>query len=210
MTEVGSAVEFDVFARSCRALVDDYVFREEVPAILVADGPDFDAPILLDWHLEGTPPPREEVVDRLVPAWIEQSGGSQIAVSVPFREPRPGVSLLIVDEGDWAFEHAYLDVARLRLEAWQDVGGRNALALTDWQATLAQNAGWRDYAKWRCRRCQSVCGGEAEDPPTPCSFCESTEVERVALETALRPPASPWGSSLLERMLGALGQAGGG
>lgn len=190
MTGPGSPVSFNVFARRCRALVDGFVFRSARPAILVADGPEFEELVVLDWEVEGEPPPIERLLTRLVPTWIEQTGGSQVAISVPFDRPRPGVSLLMLDEAAHAIETSHLDVVRMRLRAWRAL--TVDLPLVAWQEVLAENAGWQELAKWRCRHCQSVCAGEADAVPTPCDFCRSTMIERVELGTPLREPDPPY------------------
>jgi hypothetical protein len=201
MSDPGSPIELTLFARRCRALVDGYIFRSETPALLVAGGTEIEGSLIVDWHLEGQPPASEEVLAKLVPAWIADSGGSQVGVAFPFGQPRLGVSLVVADEFDSMIEQAYLDVERMRLRAWRPVGAE--LPILDWQKLLAANAGWRELAKWRCRRCQSVCGGEADEMPTPCEFCESSDIQRVPLETPLSGPEPPYegSSSFLAELL---------
>jgi hypothetical protein len=190
MDEPGSPVALDCFARWCRVEIDDSVAADEDPSLLFAYGPDFEEPLVLGWHLVGERLDTEELITRLVPPWITRTGASQIGIVVPFGRPRPGVNLIAVDELELVAERSYLDIGRLRLGEWEAVPCR--LPFTEWQAAMGTNAGWQELAKWRCRRCESVCPGEAAVVPNPCDFCGSTEIERVDLATPLREPDPPW------------------
>jgi len=190
MEELGSPVDLTVFARWCRAEVDAVMAEDQLPALLVAHAPDFSEPLTVSWHRDGEQLPVAELLDELVPVWIEQTGGSQVAVSVPFAGARFGVSLVVADETGFITEQAYLDHERLRLGDWQPISAD--LDIAAWQIVLAENAGWVDFAKWRCQRCGSVCPGEASIVPTPCDFCSSTEISHVSLATPLRDPDPPY------------------
>jgi hypothetical protein len=182
----GSLADLAIFARFCRARLDHAVATGEAPAFLCADGPDFADAVVNGWHLDGAPPATEELLAGVVPAWLRETEASQVAVSVPFGGECPGVTLVAVDEAESLIEQSYLDVVRLRLGDWQVVPVD--LDVFAWQRELAQNAGYTDFAKWRCRACQSVCGGEAAEVPTPCAFCGSEAIEPVELSTPLCPP----------------------
>jgi len=199
MSTPGSPCLLSEFARWCRIHIDHVVAADQVPALLFADGPDFDEALAVSWHLDGIAPATEELLTHLIPAWTVQSSASQIAVSVPFGRPHHGVSLVALDESEYLIEQAHLDVDRLRLGDWEAI--RADLDVTAWQAQLAHNAGWEEFAKWRCRRCNSVCAGEATIVPSPCDYCAATEIDRVPLATALRdpdPPYSPFVATLFE------------
>lgn len=193
MDEPGSPVLLAGFARWCRSEIDAVVADDEVPSLLFAHGPYFADPICVAWLLDGQPPDNDTLIRTLAPAWIGSSRASQIGLSLPFGRPRPGVTLVAVDELEAVVERSYLDLERLRLERWDRVVVD--LPLADWQRTLAVNAGFEELAKWHCRRCGSVCPGEAEILPTPCDFCGSTAIERVPLATPLRDPKPPWDAS---------------
>jgi hypothetical protein len=186
MTEPGSSTDLDAFARWCRALVDRVLAAGDLPALLVADGPALEELVVVEWFLDGTRPPAEDLLAHVVPRWAEATEGSQLGFSLPFGGAPPGVTLLAIDEAGYLLEQAFLDVERLRLGEWAPLA--LDLPIAAWQEQLAENAGWREFAKWRCRRCRSVCVGEAEDVPSPCDFCGSQNIERVPLVTPLRPP----------------------
>jgi hypothetical protein len=209
VTVPGSPAPLAAFARFCRAEIDAVIAGDEMPSLLFAHGPDFPVALTLGWQLIGERPDNEELIEQLLPAWIDQTGASQVAIAMPFGRPRPGTTLVALDELESLVERSYVDVARLRLSVWQPIVCH--LNLSRWQRTLAENAGWHRLAKWRCRRCGSVCPGEADEAPTPCDYCQSTKIEPVAMTTPLRDPDPPWNETLgglLESIGGSTGLTG--
>jgi hypothetical protein len=186
MSEVGSPLTLSAFARWCRYEIDATLANDEAPALVVANSPEYPEPLTVGWRLNGEPPTIEELIVKLVPAWIAETMASQLGLAIPCGRPRPGVTLVALDEAEALIEHAYLDLGRLRLGSWQELA--TEIDTSAWQTDLARNAGWDELAKWRCRRCGSVCAGEAASTPSPCEFCAATEIERVPLNTPLRAP----------------------
>jgi hypothetical protein len=172
VTAPGSPTTLADFARFCRAEIDAVIAGDEMPSLLFAFGPDFLAPLILGWRLSEDRPDNAELVEQLLPAWIDQTKASQVAIAMPFGRPRPGATLVAVDELESLVEHSYVDIERLRLGEWRSIVCD--LDLSSCQRTLADNAGWLQLAKWRCRRCGSVCPGEADQVPSPCDYCQST------------------------------------
>jgi hypothetical protein len=191
VNEPGSPVPFPHFCRWCRSHVALATAAGLVPQLLFADGPRFDETIVSAWEMPGRCPDTVALAQELIPAVAAQTGASQVALAVPFGGPAPGVTFICVDETESVGEEALVDLDRLRLELWLPVEPA-LFPISDWQQLLARNAGYREFAKWRCRHCRSVCPGEAANVPTPCDFCASTDIERVSLETALRAPDPPY------------------
>ncbi|MGD0165887.1 MAG: hypothetical protein ABSC51_01160 [Gaiellaceae bacterium] len=113
-----------------------------------------------------------------------------MSVIIPAEEP--GVLLVTADETGAFAESAYVEIVRDRLEfrEWTPET-TEVFSVQDWQRVLAQNAGYRNLAKWRCQNCESVCCGEVDSDMAPCDYCGCEEVEPVPLETPLEPPLPP-------------------
>ncbi len=188
----GSRALFADFHVWCRVSVELAVAEGSLPKLLFANGPDFDFPMIEWWDETFVPPTTSEFLVKLIPVFVEQTGASQVAVSVAFGGEDPGVLLIVVDETDHAVEEAgvVLEDGELVLGQWYPVA--HQLPIAAWQRLLSRNAGYDDFAKWRCRECRSVCPGESALTPAPCDFCGSFDVERVALETALAPARLPY------------------
>jgi hypothetical protein len=189
----GSPWSGDEFHAWCRAHVAFEILVPRIPKLFFADGPTQPEPEVRLWELAGEPPSTEEFLIGVIPRWIEDSAASQIGVSVPFGGETPGVTLLTVDEASAQAEQVEVALVndQTRLGAWEPVS-LDQLPVAEWQQTLQRNAGYLDFAKWRCRRCQSVCPGEADTVPSPCDFCGSGDIECVPLATPLAPPVPPW------------------
>jgi hypothetical protein len=208
--EPGSPRPLYLFQRWCRGVVELAVLQLEVPSLLFADGPELSEPLLEQWQLSGTSPGFEELLRRLVPSIATERLASQIGVSIPFGGDEPGVLLLAVDETGLVAEraHASVVVEHVELGPWAPYDTEQ-LPIASWQQLLGANAGYDEFAKWRCQRCRSVCPGEAALVPAPCDFCGSDDVTQVPLGTPLAPPAPPHDQSrfdgpFLEALLGII------
>jgi hypothetical protein len=125
VTAPGSPAPLAAFARFCRSEIDAVIGGDEMPSLLFAHGPDFPVPLTLGWQLLGERPDNEELIDQLLPAWIDQTGASQVAIAVPFGRPRPGTTMVALDELESLLERSYVDIPRLRLG---DLIGRSVIA----------------------------------------------------------------------------------
>jgi ferredoxin len=98
-----------------------------------------------------------------------------------------------VDETGASAARAYVALVdeAMQLGEWREVAVEH-LPVEEWQRTLATNAGYEDFVKWRCNRCESVCPGEAAEVPAPCEFCGGGEIEQVAITTPLSDPRPPY------------------
>jgi hypothetical protein len=160
-----------------------------VPSLLFADGPGFAEAIVAAWQLDDDDVAESttKLVADLVPAWATETGASQVAIAVPFGGDRPGVTFVCVDETDYLIEEAQLDIEGRSLKPARTVEAA-LFPVATWQELLARNAGYDEFAKWRCQHCLSVCPGEATHVPSPCDFCGSTDIALVPRATRLRPP----------------------
>lgn len=191
--EPGSPLSLPLFHRWCRGQVVLAMMRGELPELLFADGPRQETPLWAFWSVEGVPPTTLEFILQTIWSWAIDREASQVGLCIPFGGEQTGALLLTVDETGAIAEQALVDVNDdgAVLHEWVDVG-TDLFPVTEWQELLAEHAGYDDFAKWRCKSCQSVCAGEAADVPTPCSFCASTEIERVGIEVPLAPPLPPY------------------
>jgi hypothetical protein len=194
--EPGSPRPLYLFARWCRAAVELEVLQFVVPTLLFIDGADLEEPLVEQWQTNGRTPSREELLSRLIPSAASRHLASQVGASVPFGGPQPGIFLLAVDETGAVAEQSYVVIEHdhLELGSWAPVGTAT-LPLEAWQRVFALHAGYEEFVKWRCRRCQSVCPGEAAVYPAPCDFCGSNDIEEVTLATPLAPPRTPYESA---------------
>jgi hypothetical protein len=129
------------------------------------------------------------LITGILPAYAGEHLASQVAISVPVGGDAPALLLVAVDETGCVAQQAAVGLGadHLTVEPWRPAS-TTELPLGLWWRLLALNAGYRDFAKWRCHDCRSVCPGEAEVVPTPCEYCGSEDIERVPLETELAPP----------------------
>jgi hypothetical protein len=203
--EPGSPCPLYLFERWCRGSVELAVLRFEVPTLLFADGDELDEPLLEQWQLSGTVSEPAELLRHLVPGIATRHHASQVGVSIPCGGDGPGVFLLTIDETGVIAERAnvFVEAEHLELGPWGPAGTEQ-LPVSSWQHLLAANAGYAEFAKWRCRRCRSVCPGEAALVPAPCDFCGSDDIERVPLGTPLAPPAPPYDQRRFDALVEAL------
>jgi hypothetical protein len=211
--EPGSPEELALFQRWCRANVELVVMRLLVPNFLFLDGPAFDEPTLQQLHLARPTPDPLTLMRRALPTHAAATGASQVAISVAAGGEEPYALLVAVDETGAIAETAAigLDGDRPAVAVWQ-AADISTLPIKAWQQLLAANAGYDEFAKWLCRRCESVCPGEASEIPAPCDFCGSNEIEQVEIDTPLRPPKPPFNgpelramdSSLIQTVLGTI------
>lgn len=192
--EPGSPSTLEAFHNWCRDLVAAAVAERQRPDILIGDSRERDEPIVAYWDVRGEPPSLTEFLDRTVPSWARETASSQVSIAVATDEDDgPAVFLVSADETGLVAATA---VATVRdgdalLLPWRDFFG-GILPWHRWQPDLARLAGYRDFAKWRCETCRSVCPGEAAVTPSPCDFCGGDEVVRVDKLTPLAPPHPPY------------------
>lgn len=208
--EVGSPLALGDFLGWCKGHVTAAVAHMQIPKFLFADGPRHAVPVAVVWELEGQPDDTEEFLTHVIPHWASDAEASQVAVSLPIGGEEPAALLVAADETGVLARQArvVLGDRGLELEDWLSAPVTH-LPRTEWQQLLARAAGWREYTKWRCRRCRSVCSGEADVIPTPCDFCASVDIERVPLTTPLAPPVdeaitAPRQQPLIRRALATL------
>jgi hypothetical protein len=164
-----------------------------MPRLLFADSPLHDEPEVRAWELEGKPGGTVEVIQVMLDNWIQLTGASQIGISVPLGGDEPGVLLVTLDEQSVRATQTYvsLDDGEIVLSRWHAASAAQ-LPTATWQLKLASNAGYDDFAKFRCEHCGSVCPGESDEVPSPCDYCGSTEIVQVSLTTPLAPPCPPY------------------
>lgn len=191
--EPGSALSLPLFHRWCRAQVVLSVMRGELPELLFADGPRQETPFWAFWSVEGERPTTHEFILQTIWSWAIDREASQVGLCIPFGGEQPGALLLTVDESGAIAEQAFVDISDgdAVLHEWVDVG-TGLFPVIDWQELLAENAGYREFTKWRCNLCLSVCPGEADELPAPCDFCASSDIEAVGLDVPLAPPRPPY------------------
>jgi hypothetical protein len=188
--ELGSPLSLTLFHAWCRVAVAWRLHEGSAAALLFADGPDQEQPVIAEWEIKGALPETTGFLTELIEGWMAEMAASQIAISIPYHGGVDGVLLLCVDETGHIAERATIDDDGF-LGKWRELppGG---LPFGKWQRLLATYAGYRDFTKWRCRLCESVCAGEADEIPSPCDFCGSQEIEAVSIETPLSPPRQPF------------------
>src|SRR5205823_1036491 len=121
------------------------------PTLLFFDGPDLDGPTLEQWHVEGTLPPIDKLLASMILALASGGDASQVGVCVPFGGDEPGTLLIVVDESGFVAERATVAVVddHLELGSWTAAEVAD-LPISTWQTLLAANAGYDEFAKWRC------------------------------------------------------------
>lgn len=194
METPGSPFALSEFHAVCRALVHVAISRHEQAQLLFTvdeEGSQLDA---RTWERSAwTEQTTSDLLNATVLDAIHKCSGSQIGVALPVLGQEPAILLLSVDEAELIVERAVFMLADdlVALGPWlaETIEG---LHVTSWQRLLAHNAGYRCLTKWRCRRCGSVCPGEADAVPSPCDYCGGREIEAVPLEAPLREPAWPW------------------
>lgn len=187
--EPGSPLSLKLFHAWCRACITSTYLQGRAPALLFADSPTQEVPVIAEWDVEGEMPERADFLSDLIVDWVNTTQASQIGIGIPFAGDVLGVLLLTVDETGHVAEQAQAD--EHGLSGWRPLP-RGGLPFGDWQRLLAKHAGYRDFTKWRCTRCESVCPGEADERPSPCDYCGSDEIEAVSTETPLAPPRPPY------------------
>lgn len=188
--EPGSPLALTLFHAWCRGGVALWLSRGSAPFLLFADGPNQAEAIIASWELEDDLPETAGFLTDLIERWMDETAASQIGISIPFRGEADGILLLSVDETGHIAEQATIGDDGFP-ERWGPMP-RGGLPFEKWQRLLATNAGYRDFTKWRCRTCESVCPGEADEIPSPCDFCGFEEIEVVPIETPLAPPRPPY------------------
>jgi hypothetical protein len=188
--EPGSPSPLTLFHAWCRGGVALSLSRDSAPLLLFADGPNLEEPLVDSWELEGERPEEAGFLTDLIERWMAETEASQIGISIPFRGETDGILLISVGETGHVAEQTALGLDGFP-ERWRTMP-RGGLPFARWQALLATNAGYRQFTKWRCRTCESVCPGEADEIPSPCDFCGFEEIEAVPIETPLAPPQPPY------------------
>lgn len=186
----GSPLSLTLFHAWCRGRLALALSRDSAVSLLFADGPSLESPMVSGWGFDEGHPEETGFLTELIEVWMTATNASQIGISIPFRGESDGILLLSVDETGHVAEQTTLGIDGFP-ELWRSMppGG---LPFARWQAQLATSAGYRNFTKWRCRTCGSVCPGEADEMPSPCDFCGSELIKVVPIETPLRPPRSPY------------------
>lgn len=189
--EPGSPLPLTLFSAWCRSHILLALLAEETTDLLFVDGPELSEPGRLGYSLTGSIPSLEEFLDPLIAA-CAADGHSQVGACLSSAGWPRQLLLVCVDETGLQLEQAVADPRDdgVALSTFRLVD--LPLSIAAWQRQLGAAAGYRSVAKWRCRRCTSVCIGEAADRPSPCAYCASDDVIEVALTTRLAPPMPPW------------------
>lgn len=190
--EPGSPQPLDAFHAWCQACVSFVLAGEQIPRLLFADGRFQEHPILASWEGEDAPLEPVEFAAEILSALAADTTASQLGICVPFGGDEPGLYLVTCDETGSRVDRALVEMTKegTTFKRWERVDP--ILATAETYELLARKARYRQFSKWRCRRCGSVCCGEADEPPTSCEFCGSTAVEGVPLDTPLAPPRPPY------------------
>ena len=146
LRRVGSLLPLALFDQWCRSYVAYVLTLGYGPRLVFADGPAFDEPYGQTWVLDGEPYSSvEECLAEVVPSWAEQSGSSQVGVTVPLGDANDPVVLLVVADETGiraAKAPAALAGAAAFVGDWIELAPPSNLPVDEWRDLLARSDGW--------------------------------------------------------------------